>query len=273
MSNIAHHVYAQILRWHIDMGADEAISDTPVDATSVPSLAEMLQKSDDILTPQVTSLTSLPDPNVKTLPASSQAALKDLTALVQAASSLDDLRNALLKFDGLPIQKTASNLVFADGHADAPLMFIGDVPSDEDDRMGQAFTGDAGLLLDKILTAIGYARFSENIDKTAYITPLFHWRLPGNRSPHATEIEAMRIIMQRQIELKKPKLIVMLGALPAQAMLGTNDKMRKLQGQWFSYKDIPTIVTYQPSYLLLNPLYKRQVWADMLKLLEKINNM
>ena len=150
--------------------------------------------------------------------------------------------------------------VFARGRADAELVFIGEGPGADEDRLGFPFVGRAGKLLDKMIIAIGL-----NPDDV-YITNIVKSRPPGNREPRPDEVKACWPYLERQIELVRPKIICTLGKPASNAVLNTDKPMNELRGRWFSYEGIPVLPTYHPAYLLRSPSQKRRGWEDFKKL-------
>jgi DNA polymerase len=179
-----------------------------------------------------------------------------------AASSLAELEEALKRFDGCGLKRTAKNLCFARGNPAAQVMLIGEAPGRDEDLSGLPFVGRAGQLLDRMLAAIGLT------EADVYITNIVYWRPPGNRTPSHEEVLACRPFLERQIDLVAPKLLVLLGGAAAKQLLGLEDGIMKLRGKWRRYETasiaIPTIGTLHPAYLLRNPLAKRLAWRDLL---------
>jgi uracil-DNA glycosylase len=147
--------------------------------------------------------------------------------------------------------------VFGAGNPDADLMFIGEGPGFEEDRRGLPFVGAAGELLTRIIQAIEMKR------DEVYIANVVKCRPPGNRDPQPDEVAACRGYLERQIALVRPKVIVALGRVAAQALLGTDAPIGRMRGQWYRVQGVPTMVTYHPAALLRNSALKRPTWEDM----------
>jgi DNA polymerase len=236
-----------VLHWQISLGVDEAIAPAPFDRR--------------IVRPTITP--DAPQYNAPII-------LRSVPVTVRA-QTLDDLHAELAAFDGCALKKTAKNLVFADGNPKAPIMLIGDVPNEDDDRQGKPFMGISGQLLDRMMGCIG-------LDRTQiYITTIIPWRPPGNRTPTDMEISACLPFLQRHIELIQPKQIVLLGGVALKAVLNTKDGITKMRGQWLDYttdgKTIPCLPLVHPSFLLRQPSQKRQSWRDLLCLKQKIDTV
>ncbi len=163
--------------------------------------------------------------------------------------------------------------VFGVGNPDADLMFIGEAPGVDEDQQGEPFVGRAGQLLTKILRAMNFARedvYITNILKCRPDTPQGSF---GNRAPTPTEMQTCRPYLVEQIEIIQPKVLVALGAVAVEGLLGMRGTMRELRGRWHAYNGIPLMITYHPAYLLRNqaPSEKRKVWEDMLQVLERLD--
>ena len=146
--------------------------------------------------------------------------------------------------------------VFGAGNRQAELLFIGEGPGEDEDRQGLPFVGVAGQLLDKIIDAMGFRR------EDVFIANIVKCRPPGNRNPEPLEAEACLPYLRRQLELVKPKIVVLLGAVPLRHLLGRSGIV-KHRGQWLKYQDIDVMPTFHPSYLNRKPEAKRDVWLDM----------
>lgn len=144
------------------------------------------------------------------------------------------------------------------GDAQADWLFVGEGPGAEEDKRGEPFVGPAGQLLDAMLAAIGLARGQD-----VYIANAVKCRPPQNRTPTPDEIGACRPYLERQIDMLKPRLIVLLGKAAVQAVLGKDEAMARLRGEVFEYRGIPVIATYHPAYYLRSPLEKARGWEDL----------
>jgi DNA polymerase len=283
MSEAAPHLDpAALLKLYIDWGADEAIEPTPqsrLGATAEPAVVPTPIRP---ATPPSPRPAAAPAP--KAQPASPRIDLRKLGPLDQtaienardaarSAASLDDLRAALGRFDGISLRKTATNLVFADGNPSAEVMLVGEAPGADEDRQGKPFVGVSGQLLDRMMAAIGLDR------STFYITNVCFWRPPGNRKPTEAELAAQQPFVLRHIELVKPRVLVLVGGSSAQILLGTNEGITRLRGRWFDYRSdgldqpIPALPLFHPAYLLRQPELKREAWRDLLKLKGRLEGL
>ena len=170
------------------------------------------------------------------------------------------------------LKKSANNLVIYDGSLDAKVMFIGEAPGQEEDKLGTPFVGKAGQLLNKMLAAINIKR------EDVYITNVVNWRPPNNRTPTDSEILEFLPYLQRQIDIVEPKYIFLLGGVAAKAILSTPLPLGKLRGKWHEYKslklikNIYTIASYHPAFLLRSPQFKKASWEDLKMLQKRMND-
>ena len=158
-----------------------------------------------------------------------------------------------------PLHATRTQTVFGVGNQNADWMVIGEAPGAEEDRRGEPFVGPAGQLLNAMLKAIGLER------ETVYIANILKSRPPGNRDPKPEEVAACFPFLHRQIALIRPKLILAVGRVAAQHLLGTAAPLGRLRGQLhaFGEHNTPLIVTFHPAYLLRSPGEKRKAWEDL----------
>jgi DNA polymerase len=193
-----------------------------------------------------------------------------LPATLAAAATLSELEALVAQFEGCALKRTAKSLCFSRGNAEARVMLIGEAPGRDEDLQGKPFVGRAGKLLDRMLAAIGLS------EESVYITNTIYWRPPGNRTPTPQEIGACAPFLARQIELVHPDMLVLLGGAAAKSILGVTEGIMRLRGKWKIYhdgaRDIPTLATLHPAYLLRNPEAKRYVWRDLLMLKARLED-
>lgn len=163
--------------------------------------------------------------------------------------------------------ETRTQTVFGVGDESAQLMIVGEGPGADEDAQGEPFVGRAGKLLDEMLKAIGRSRKDTEPGGSVFIANVVKCRPPGNRDPEADEVEACRPYLDRQIELVQPKLIVALGRIAAQRLLGSNEPLSRLRGPIHRYgaMQTPLFITYHPAYLLRSPREKAKSWDDLKK--------
>lgn len=247
---------ARQIALQIDWGADEYLLDAPQDRRAAKPAPEPAA-------PAPAAPRARPAP-VAALPAGPQ----DAARIAGACETLPALEAALAAFTGCALRDTATRLVFADGSDQAKIMFIGEAPGAEEDRVGRPFVGAAGQLLDRMLASIGLDRSKVRI---VNVVP---WRPPGNRAPTDSEVAVCLPFLHRHIALMQPDCLVLLGATSAKAVLPAtrNIGIRRLRGAWQRLelpgfqRELPCLPTYHPAYLLRTPSAKREAWHDLLAL-------
>ncbi|MEK7823583.1 MAG: uracil-DNA glycosylase [Candidatus Eisenbacteria bacterium] len=152
------------------------------------------------------------------------------------------------------------------GTARSGIVFVGEAPGADEDRLGEPFVGRAGQLLDRIIKAMDDARLIPNLPldrSTVYICNVLKCRPPENRNPLPHEVESCSPYLRRQLEAMKPKIICCLGKFAAELLVGAKGTIGGLRGKVYRYQGAKLIVTYHPAACLRNPAYKRPVWEDM----------
>ncbi|MDR3579511.1 MAG: uracil-DNA glycosylase [Oryzomonas sp.] len=182
----------------------------------------------------------------------------------QKHESLEKIRKSLGDCQRCKLAKGRTNLVFGAGNPQARLVFVGEGPGRDEDQQGEPFVGEAGQVLNRIITAMGLKR------EEVYICNVVKCRPPDNRDPEADEIAACAPFLLRQLQAVHPEVIVALGRFAAQTLLGTKEAISKLRGKFRDYHGVPVMPTYHPSYLLRNravsgPFW--EVWEDMAQVL------
>ncbi|HXG58828.1 MAG TPA: uracil-DNA glycosylase [Thermoanaerobaculia bacterium] len=174
------------------------------------------------------------------------------------------LRDEALACTRCRLAKTRTQVVFGSGNRNAELMFVGEAPGRDEDLQGEPFVGRAGQLLTDIIKAMKLRR------EDVYIANVIKCRPPENRNPEPDELEACRPYIQRQVKLIRPKVIVTLGRFALQSLTGKGHAISAVRGQWLDYDGIKVMPTYHPAYLLRNPAAKKDVWADMKKVMAEL---
>jgi uracil-DNA glycosylase len=256
----------ETLRWWIRVGVTDGLDETPHnrfadgltgERRDAPNGAEPLRQS----SPAVSDTESRAPQNARG-GRSRGTAETAARVLSDAATDLETLRAVMADFDGCALKRTATQLVFADGVPGARVMFVGEAPGGEEDRIGRPFVGRAGQLLDRMLGAIGLDR------RSVYIANVVPWRPPGNRTPTLQETQACLPFIRRQIDLADPEVLVCLGGSAVQTLLGVQAGITRARGSWFDYqrksgRPIRALAMFHPAYLLRQPMQKRLAWADM----------
>ena len=245
------------LNWLVEAGAGEAIGETPVNRLVAPAPPAAMSTARVAAPPRPAPAAARPAP----MPLDSDA-IGGAQAAAASANDLAQLKAALESFDGCALKRTATNTVFADGTPAGGILFIGEAPGRDEDRIGKPFVGRAGQLLDKMLLSIGLDR---NVN--AYITNVINWRPPDNRDPSPEEAAQCLPFLRRHIELADPELIVLLGAVAARHVVGLSEGIMKMRGRWLEYRVgtrmVPLMPTLHPAYLLRQPAHKKLAWRDL----------
>jgi uracil-DNA glycosylase family 4 len=201
-------------------------------------------------TEQRESMTSPADtapPRLSVLPASDDS----ITFLRLIREDIGDCTRCKLHKQG------RKQIVFGAGNPNADLMFIGEAPGADEDRLGEPFVGRSGQLLTNMIKAMGLDR------EDVYIANIIKCRPPGNRQPESDECDTCSPFLLRQIDAIKPKVLVALGAVAAKTLLAMNAPMSELRGRWFDFHGHKLAVTYHPAFLLRDPRQKKETWKDL----------
>ncbi|WP_417604322.1 uracil-DNA glycosylase [Primorskyibacter flagellatus] len=247
------HRARALLEWQVELGATDAVGDTPVNRYEVAA------------TPKA----EVAKPNVAAGPVGVPAtprvdAVAEARSAAGAADSLDALRAAMDAFPHCELKLGARQLVFSDGVPGARVMIVGESPGRDEDLQGKPFVGRAGQLLDRMVGAIGLDRGAAQVADAVYITNVIPWRPPRNRDPEAEEIAMMLPFLERHIALAQPQVLVAVGNISCQALLGRRG-ITRLRGGWAEAFGKPVMPMFHPAYLLRNPAAKRETWADLLE--------
>jgi DNA polymerase len=260
-----------LLTFYIEAGVDALVGEEPVDRFAPEPAPPVLQASAPAAVDRPPSMirTTLPPKGVPVAtpaiaaPPAPDVAVMAAREAAKSASTLEELKTILGAFDGCGLKKSAKQLVFSDGNPQARVMFVGEAPGSDEDRMGLPFIGRSGKLLDRMMAAIGLNRETD-----VYIANIIPWRPPGNRTPTPQESQICLPFISRQIELADPDILVCLGGPSSQTLLGFTDGIRKTRGRFIAYntgkREIRAIATFHPAYLLRSPLEKRLAWRDFL---------
>ncbi|HEY1721875.1 MAG TPA: uracil-DNA glycosylase [Magnetospirillaceae bacterium] len=263
----------QILRWHIEAGADEAIGERPIDRFALPAARPVAETQRGRPSGTSHPVTARPATTFTQSAAPKGAPVSQSAQLAQACATLDALKKAIEAYDGCALKRTCQRTVFSDGNPKARVMLIGEAPGREEDEQGLPFVGPSGKLLDRMLASIGLDR------DQVYITNVIYWRPPGNRKPEPSEVDQCLPFMERQIELIDPAVMMFLGGAAAAAILGKTEGVTKLRGRWHDYsapglqRPIPALPTYHPAYLLRTPIHKREAWRDLVTLRKRLSEL
>lgn len=244
------HAAKALLEWQMELGADEAIGEGPVNRYEVPA---------EVAKPKVAAPVGAESMVTGAEP------VRMAEAAAAGADSLEALAGAQADFDLCELKKGARNFVFADGNPQARVMILGEAPGRDEDVEGLPFVGRAGQLLDRMFAAIGLARSAAHAGEAIYITNVLPWRPPSNRDPEPDEIAMMLPFLQRHVALANPDVVVLMGNTPCAAALGRKGILR-LRGHWTEAFGRPAMPMTHPAYLLRHPEAKREAWADLLQI-------
>ncbi|MEC9368732.1 MAG: uracil-DNA glycosylase [Pseudomonadota bacterium] len=264
---------AEILKWQAEMGADEAISTTPMDWFALAQIRRQMPAAANQERPAAAKArpAAPQQPRPDFVPVAQDEAVLDARKRAASAASLGKLEELLRGFDGCALKATARSTCFKRGSDDARIMLIGEAPGRDEDIQGQPFVGRAGQLLDRMLASIGLD------ESRVYITNIVYWRPPGNRTPTTQEVEACKPFLMRQIELLDPTIIVLIGGPASQHLLDTTEGITRMRGKWreaqLGGKTRPAMPTLHPAYLLRSPAAKRMAWQDLLTIERRIKEL
>lgn len=184
----------------------------------------------------------------------------------RSAPGLSSLRAAAGKCRRCRLADDRRAVVFGQGNAGAGIMFVGSFPEAQDEETGIPYSGEAGVLLTRIIGAIGESR------ESVYICHAVKCRPCSQRLPDRFEARACSIWLKEQIKAVQPGMICVLGGLAAQALLKTDEPLSRLRGRFHEYEGIPVMPTHEPAYLLVHTAAKRAVWEDMKKVMARRQN-
>jgi len=187
------------------------------------------------------------------------------------SKSLEFLKKSIMNLKKCDLKKNAKNIVFSDGNPKSKIMLIGEAPGANEDDEGLPFVGRAGMLLDKMLTAINLDR------KKVYISNIINYRPPENRRPTDEEIKRYLPFITKHIEIINPKILVLLGSTAMNALIGNDVVISKMRGKWiekeFGNCKTSVIITFHPAFLMRQPAQKKMSWIDLKMIREKKNKL
>jgi len=190
--------------------------------------------------------------------------VEDTPAPAAPRVTLAQIREELGECTRCKLHATRRSIVFGVGAEDAPLMFIGEAPGEQEDRRGEPFVGPAGELLDKMIEAMGWTR------ETVYIANILMCRPPGNRNPQPDEVARCTPYLEAKIRAIAPRLIVTLGRPAANYVLGNDAPISSLRGKFHERYGTRVMPTFHPAYLLRDPDKKRDAWQDLKQVIAEL---
>ncbi|MEH6525520.1 MAG: uracil-DNA glycosylase [Sneathiella sp.] len=244
-----------LIRFYLEAGVDETIGTEPVDRFKTVERAAVAPLQPPPRSPNTKQKTTQPVP-VANLTEGIQSAVES----AKHCKSIDQLLETIKGFEGCSLKKMATSTVFASGNPDSNLMIIDRPPSVDEDRSGIPFSGEAGVLLEKMLAAIGL-----DVNEV-YRTSILPWRPPGGRLPTAEELALCLPFIERHIELAKPDFILLCGEAAAY-LHRQQSGINKLRGRWTDYRRADgvsaTLGIFHPAFLLDHPTSKKYAWSDL----------
>jgi uracil-DNA glycosylase family 4 len=247
----------------------------PSQALGLSSLSPRASQEESVITTSNHAAATTEKPGPKAglfddIPAGGEAGNKRsrsyaLPVLEARDASLEAIREDIGDCTRCKLHEQRKNIVFGEGNPRAKLVFIGEGPGAEEDATGRPFVGRAGQLLDKIIVAIGLKR------EDVYIANVVKCRPPGNRTPERDEVETCEQFVFRQIALINPRVIVALGSPAFQCLMRTRESISRARGEFRDLNGVKVMPTFHPAFLLRSPDKKREVWDDMKKVRDYLN--
>ncbi len=199
-------------------------------------------------------------PRISTLPIVQGPSLFEAAERVEG-DSLERIREDIGECTRCRLHRHRTNIVYGVGNAKAELVFVGEGPGHDEDIQAIPFVGRAGKLLTQMIEGMGLRR------EDVYICNVIKCRPPENRLPEKDEVATCSPFLLRQLAVIAPRVIVCLGGVAAQTLLGTHKSISHFRGQWFDFRGARLMATYHPAYLLRNPAAKPDVWNDLKKVM------
>lgn len=181
----------------------------------------------------------------------------DPLSRVESVATLEEWQKACRECNRCELRRSAKGVVFGEGNPQADILFVGEGPGGDEDRLGRPFVGRAGQLLDRILHAAGFAR------EDVFIANIVKCRPPSNRTPAREEIEACYPLLEKQIQLIDPPILVCLGSVAAKELIHPRLAITRERGRWHKLGGRDVMPTFHPAALLRDPRKKKPVWEDM----------
>ena len=181
--------------------------------------------------------------------------------------TLDELETIVKKCNRCPLSKTRTNAVFGEGKEENIIMFVGEGPGYNEDRIGRPFVGRAGELFDRMLKAIDLTR------EDVYIANIVKCRPPNNRNPLENESKTCIEFLRWQVKIIDPDIIVCLGAVTAKNIIDKDFKITKNRGIWYQRGKFNIMATYHPAALLRDANKKKDAWKDFKAIREMYNRV
>ena len=241
MTQTNMHKILNDLKWQIEAGIDEVISDKPIVFSNEKNSRE----------------------NKKIKNVSSKS--------LDQFQSINDLSNYFKNSIECELKDISKNSINIQGNLDSKIMIITNIPSPEEDKEGRVLVGENYDLFINILSSINLSL------NDLCIAPIVPWKTPGERELKEDEIELLIPLIEKQIEIIKPKILILLGADPIKYLLKKDEGILSLRGNFINYKNnkinIICLPILAPDFLIRRPEYKRETWNDLLMFIEKIKEL
>lgn len=275
-----YHAALAALAWQLDLGADEAICETPISAYDLPEKAQWQQRAaaaaaaaSPASKPQQASPQSAPATKAAAKPtlgtadqgAAQERAIAAAARLAAQCETLAQLDAAAASFDACPLGKLARNAVGSTGHDKAAVLVICDPPSLDTEKEGRAFGPAEFTLLQQIFAAIGLSLGQDDGARALLLSPALPWPLRGTAQDQTAALAMMRPFAARRMALVAPKVVVVMGHFALNMVLG-EQSISRLRGVWQKVDGINALPMLPPRSLLQSPSAKREAWADALAL-------
>ncbi len=196
---------------------------------------------------------------------------KNKPTIENIRSSLESLKSKILNVNNCDLKKNAKQIVFSDGDFNSSVMIVGEGPGQKEDDLGKPFVGDAGQLLNKMLSSINIKR------ESIYITNVVNYRPPNNRKPEPAEINRYSEFLREHVSIIDPKILILMGSTAMEALFGSKIKISKERGVWkeviINNKTYIAMITFHPAYLLRQADQKKYSWADLKEIRKKIDEL
>jgi DNA polymerase len=246
-------------------GPAAAVADSQIEqAVTAAATAAEAPEPASLSSPSITSIPAAPQES--TIPRRTLASDQPVPPLLsfgpvlpaaQRPAALAAVRDLIGECQRCQLAQGRNKIVFADGDANAQIMFVGEGPGADEDAQGLPFVGRAGQLLNNMIAAMGLKR------EQVYIANIVKCRPPQNRKPEPGEANTCMPFLERQIEIVRPRVLVALGATAATYLLGMRGSIASMRGRIHDYRGIQTVVTYHPAFLLRDPTQKKEAWKDL----------
>jgi DNA polymerase len=241
------------------------VADSQIEqAVTAAATAAEAPEPASLSSPSITSIPTAPQEStiprrtlVSDQPVPPLLAFGPVLPAAQRPAALAAVRDLIGECQRCQLAQGRNKIVFADGDANAQIMFVGEGPGADEDAQGLPFVGRAGQLLNNMIAAMGLKR------EQVYIANIVKCRPPQNRKPEPGEANTCMPFLERQIEIVRPRVLVALGATAATYLLGMRGSIASMRGRIHDYRGIQTVVTYHPAFLLRDPTQKKEAWKDL----------